>query len=67
MLSTTKLSQHAVGQSEVREVRMLSQHATKTNHRLAKLDLLSQHTLQNLNCIKEAAKAQNTGQADTAK
>ena len=29
--------------------------------------MLSQHTLQNLTCIKEAAKAQNSGQADTAK
>ena len=30
-------------------------------------DTLSQHALQNLNCIKEAAKAQNSGQADTVK
>ena len=27
--------------------------------------MLSHHTLQKLNCIKEAAKAQNSGQADT--
>ena len=30
-------------------------------------DTLSQHTLQNLTCIKEAAKAQNSRQADTVK
>ena len=29
-------------------------------------DMLSQHTLQKITCIKEAAKAQNSGQADTA-
>ena len=40
---------------------------TETNHRSGKLDMLSQHTLQNLNCIRQAAKAQNSGQADTAK
>ena len=28
--------------------------------------MLSQHTLHKLTCIKEAAKAQNSGQADTA-
>ena len=27
--------------------------------------MLSKHTLQKLTCIKEAAKAQNSGQADT--
>ena len=41
----------------------LSQHAVETNHRSGKLDMLSQHTLQKLTCIKEAAKAQNSGQA----
>ena len=30
-------------------------------------DKLSQHALQNLHCIKEAAKAQNSRHADTAK
>ena len=29
--------------------------------------MLCQHTLQNLTCIKEAVKAQNNRQADTAK
>ena len=29
--------------------------------------MLSQHALQNMQCIKEAAKAQNSGQADMAK
>ena len=106
MLSAAKLSQHAVSQSEAREVRhaipacnnidKLSQHAVaksearKARHAIPackpmrpitgwkKLDMLSQHTqlgqtcypsmhYQNLNCIKEAAKAQNSGQADTAK
>ena len=102
MLCTTKLSQHAVGQSKAGEVRhaipacsnldkllqhavsqlearksdMLSQDATETNHRSGKLDKLSQHTytdmlsqhaLHNLNCIKEATKAQNSRQADTVK
>ena len=28
--------------------------------------MLSKHTLQELTCIKRAAKAQNSGQADTA-
>ena len=55
---------------------MLSQHAMETNHRsgiqthcpsIHSADKLSQHTLQNLHCTKEAAKAQNGGQADTAK
>ena len=58
---------------------MLSQHAVEANHRCGKLEMLSQHTpsihttdalskhtLQKLNCIKEATKAQNSGQADTA-
>ena len=53
----------------------LSQHAVEANHRLGNLDTLSQHTqcrhatpdtLLKLNCIKEAAKAQNSGQANTA-
>ena len=30
-------------------------------------DKLSQHALQNMHCIEEAEKAQNSGQADTAK
>ena len=30
-------------------------------------DTLSQHTLQKLTCIKEAEKAQKSGQADTVK
>ena len=54
----------------------LSLHASETNHRSGKLDMLSQctqgrHAIQaytaKLTCIKEAAKAQNSGQADTAK
>ena len=53
---------------------MLSQHAVETNHSLEKLDMLSQHAQHRhaisvytakLTCIKEAAKAQNSGQADT--
>ena len=53
----------------------LSQHAVEINHRLQKPDMLSQHTqhrmlsqhaLQIMCCIKEAAEAQNSGQADTA-
>ena len=83
MLCANKLSKHATGQLEAREDRhaipacrlanrrpgnldTLSQHAVETNHRLGKLDMLSQHTLQKLP-IKEAAKAQNSGQVDTAK
>ena len=45
---------------------MLSQHAVDANHSTGKLDMLSQHTLSKLTCIKEAAKAQNSRQADTA-
>ena len=45
----------------------LSQHAVEANHRPEKLDTLSQHTLWKLTCIKEAAKAQNIGQAETVK
>ena len=53
---------------------MLSQHATETNTgweiqtcypSIHSADKLSQHALQNMHCIKEAAKAQNSGQADT--
>ena len=53
----------------------LSQHTVEANHSLGKLecypsmhstDTLSQHTLQKLTCIKEAAKAQNSRQANTA-
>ena len=52
---------------------MLSQHAVthqgSQKHYLSmhRADRLSQHALQNMHCIKEAAKAQNTGQADKAK
>ena len=45
----------------------LSQHAVEINHRLGWLGTLSQHTLQNLTCIKEAAKGRNSRQADTVK
>ena len=54
---------------------MLSKHVVEANHSTGKLDMLSQHTqhkhtIQNtlckLTCIKEAAKAQYSGQADTA-
>ena len=54
----------------------LSQHAIENNHRLGKLDMLSQHTqcrqaipacTAKSKLYKEAAKAQNNGQADTAK
>ena len=53
----------------------LSQHAAEANHKSGKLDTLSQHTqcrhtipayTEKLACIKEAAKAQNSRQADTA-
>ena len=70
------LSQHAVAETNYPNMQsanqkpgklnMLSQNAVETNHRLGKLDMLSQHTLQKLSCIKEAAKAQNSGQADRA-
>ena len=46
---------------------MLSQHAVETNHRLGKSDMLSQHALQTMQHIIEAAKAQNSVQADTGK
>ena len=36
------------------------------NHKPGKLDTLSQHALQNMHFIKEAARAQNIGQADPA-
>ena len=54
---------------------MLFQHVVQANHSLRKLvcypsihsaDTLSQHALQKLRCIKESAKVQNSGQADTA-
>ena len=45
----------------------LSQHAVETNHRSGKPDMLSQHAHANMCCMKEAAEAQNNGQADTAK
>ena len=38
-----------------------------SNYKPEKSDMLSQHALQNMHCIKEAAKAQNSGQADTVK
>ena len=45
----------------------LSQHAGETNFRSGKPDKLSQYALQNMYCITEAAKAKNSGQADTVK
>ena len=93
MLSAATLSQHAVGQSEAREVRhaipacnnihKLSQHEvaksepSKVRHAIPACDrdypsihsagMLSQHALPNLNCIKAAAKAQNSRQVYTTK
>ena len=55
---------------------MLSQHAVETNHRLGKSDMLFQHAQHrqaipactaNIHCIKKAAKAQNSRQADIVK
>ena len=45
----------------------LSKHAVKTNHKSGKSDMLSQDPLWHMHCIKEAAKGQNIGQADTVK
>ena len=86
MLYINNLSQYAIGQSKAGEVRhailacnnigKLSQHAIEANHRLGKLDMLSQHTecrhtipayTAKINCIKETAKAENSRQADTVK
>ena len=64
------------GQSQARKLDTLSQHAVMTNHKSGKSDILSNmhsagklswHALQNMHCMKEAAKAQNSRQADTAK
>ena len=53
----------------------LSQHAVEAIHSMGKIDMLSsihsasmlsQHTLHKLTCIKQAVKAQNSRQADTA-
>ena len=54
----------------------LSQHAVEANHGMRKLRHtipaytvqahIFQHSLHRLTCIKEATKAQNSGQADTA-
>ena len=55
---------------------MLSQHTVEMNHKsgnqthhpsMHSIDKLSQHALQNMHCLKGAAEAQNSGQADTAK
>ena len=93
MLCANKLSQHAIGQSEAREVShtipacssldKLSWHAVsqlqawKARHlipacsgsqsQIGKARMLSQHTEQKLTCTKEAAKGQNSRQADTVR
>ena len=76
MLSAVKLSQMQQLNHWPGKLDTLSQHAGETNHRLESqtcypnmhiADKLSQHALQNMHCIKEAAKAQNSGQADTVK
>ena len=74
--SLDKLSQHAVIQLKAREVRhsipaCSGNHsqigkARQGHHSIHSADTLSQHTLQNLTCIKEAAKAKNSGQAGTS-
>ena len=66
-------SMHSVNQKPGK-LDTLSQHAVEANHNMGKLDTLSQHTQHKpcypsihctkLTCIKEAAKAQNDGQAD---
>ena len=68
------LSQHAGSQSKARKARHAI-HAcsgSQSQHGKARpmtpaytAQMLSQHTLSKLTCIKEAAKAQNSGQADT--
>ena len=73
--SLDNLSQHAVGQSKAREARHVilacsesqSQHG-KARHYLSihSASMLFWHTLHKLTCIKEAAKSQNSRQADTA-
>ena len=74
--SLDNLSQHAISQSEARGFRHAIPVCTENQSLIRKVrhvipayksDMLFQHTLQNLTCIKEAAKAQNSGQADTAK
>ena len=80
MHSADKLSQHTFAQCQVREARHIIpafSHITKwpitsqeRQTRYASMhsaDKLFQHALQNIHCIKEAAKAQNSGWADTAK
>ena len=73
--SVDKLSQHSPNHRPVK-LDILSQHAVTTNHKSGKSDCqssmhsadkLSKHALQNMHCIKEAAKAQSSGHADTAK
>ena len=62
-----KLSQHAVSQLKTREARHAIPACSGSQSQIGKLDTLSQHTLQELTCLREAAKAQNSGQADTVK
>ena len=58
------------------KVNMLSYYAVETNYKLGNsihypsmhsADKLFQHALQNMDCLKEAAKAPNSRQADTVK
>ena len=90
MLYANKLSQHAIGQSEAREVRhtipassgldKLSQHAVgqlqakEVRHAISACSGSqsqigkARHAIPAyLTCIKEAAKAQNSRETDTAK
>ena len=73
--SLDKLSQHAISQSKAREARHTVPACSGTQSQPGKArhaiptytaHTLSQHALQKLTCIKEAAKALNSRQADTA-
>ena len=64
------------GQGSQKSYPSLQSYNQITNHRPGKpesypsmhsADKISQHALQNIHCIKEAAEAQNSGQAETAK
>ena len=80
MHNIDKLSQHAVTQSQARKaehaipacIHLTEQPITSQENQthypsMHSAEKLSQYALQNMYCIKEAAKAQNGGQADTAK
>ena len=74
--SLDKLSQHAVGQSEARKSRHTIPACSRSQSQIRKArHAIPAYTVQthypsihrkNLACIKEAAKSQNSGQADTA-